>query len=281
LTVIATLSVAVIPKLQERAKGSRGGDLLQGWLLEARQMALRDRAPRGLRLFVDPATNMVLTAQYIQQPDNLTGGACVVDTSNPNVLNHVLFQPFLPLNQPALDVTGGQGTANSGLWPIQPGDYLQIQGGQAHLIASVDVANNAVFTVTAVWGPANLPPTQTTNYAIIRQPRPMTGEQLLQLPDDVGIDPTLSVADSTPLSSLGNTYDIVFTPSGTLTGPLGNASSKIILWVRDYTQDLNDQPGQMPLIAVFCRTGRTGGFPNNYQNGNPYLYVLDPRATGL
>jgi prepilin-type N-terminal cleavage/methylation domain-containing protein len=309
LTVIATLSVAVIPKLQERAKASRGGDLLQGWLLEARQMALRDRAIRGVRLLVTTDPNYGVVARqalYIQQPDYLTGGACVVDTSNPNVMNHVLFQAFPPLNQPALDVTGGQGTVNTSLWPIQPGDYIQIQGGQAHLITSVDVANNAVFTATAVWGPANLPPAPTTNYTIIRQARPMTGEPVLDLPDDVIVDLNLIQLPGNPLpppvyyqrsspdvtaatmTQSGLSYDILFTPSGTLTGSIGDGNGKIILWVRDATQDA-DQPGQQPLIVVFCRTGRTGGFPYNPNQSlwlgrpeaYPYYYVLDPRNTGL
>ena len=301
LTVIATLSVAVIPKIQERAKASRGGDQLQGWLLEAKQMALRDRAPRGIRLFVDLSTKMVLTAQYIQQPDNFTGGAIQFD--NPTMAGANMFKASFI----GVDITGGLSSINpsTGLpyalndpvWPVQPGDFILVQGGVSHQITTVVGPSGAtpafILTVptlqypnaTQLWDPVNLPPAPAPNYiafnyTIIRQPRPMIGEPLLQLPDDVGIDPTLSLADSLPLSSLGGVYDIVFSPSGTLTGTLGNGFSRIILWVRDYTQDI-DQPGQMPLICVFCRTGRTGGFPNNYQNGNPYLYVLDPRATGL
>jgi prepilin-type N-terminal cleavage/methylation domain-containing protein len=282
ITVIATLGVAVIPVIQTRAKASRGGDLLQGWFLEAKQMALRDRAPRGVRLFVDPFTGFILTGQYIQQPDNITGGLtsfASFDTSTPNP-NLVFLNNF--------DVTGGQGT-NTALWPIQIGDYIQIQGGQAHQIVGVNPATattpSSVGTAVPVWNPALGAPGPTTNYTIIRQPRPIPGENILQFPVDVGINPTLSLADSTPFSTLGISYDIVFTPSGTLTGALGNGFNKLIFWVQDYTQDL-DQPGEMPLIAVFCSTGRIGGFQNNYQNagGNPslsYIYVLDPRATGL
>jgi prepilin-type N-terminal cleavage/methylation domain-containing protein len=277
LTVIATLGVAVIPVIQQRAKGSQGGDRLQAWFLEAKQMALRDRAPRGVRLFLDPSTGFILTGQYIQQPDNITGGAssfASFDTTTPNA-SRVFLNGF--------DVTGGQG-ANQAFWPIQSGDYIQIQGGQAHQIAMVDntTTPNSVLTAVPVWNPALGSPSPTPNYTIIRQPRPIPGEAILQFPDDVGINPKLSLADSTSLSALGTSYDIVFSPSGTLTGPLGNGFSKIIFWVQDYTQDL-DQPGEMPLICVFCRTGRTGGFQNNYQNGmaNAYIYVLDPRATGL
>jgi hypothetical protein len=233
-----------------------------------------------VRLFLDPSTGFVLTGQYIQQPDNITGGAtsfASFDTSGmPPNPNRVFLNGF--------DVTGGQG-ATQAYWPIQVGDYIQIQGGQAHQIALVDntTTPNSVVTAVPVWNPALGAPGPTTNFTIIRQPRPIPGEPFLQFPDDVGINLNLSLADSTPLSALGTTsFDIVFSPSGTLTGALGNGFSKIIFWVQDYTQDL-DQPGEMPLICVFCRTGRTGGFQNNYQNGmaNAYFYVYDPRATGL
>jgi hypothetical protein len=95
-----------------------------------------------------------------------------------------------------------------------------------------------------------------------------------------------SVPDGTVASNTtsGLSYDILFTPSGTLTGTLGDGTGKIVLWVRDITQD-PDQPGEQPLIVIFCRTGRVGGFPINTDpnigGGWPYYYVLDPRATGF
>ena len=301
LVVLATLAVAVVPKVQERAKASRGGDQLHGWYLEAKQMSVRDRALRGVRLLIDPNTMLATSALYIQQPDSLTGGQCAVDTTNPAVLNHAVFQPFQ--GQPALDVTGGQGGITA-LYPIQPGDYLQIQGGPAHLIQSVDVLNNGVFTVTPIWGTTTTtpqgtaPPGPTTNYTIIRIPRPIIGEPVLYFPDNVAVDFTTntptsmhSIPDWTAatITPTGLSFDILFTPSGTLTGSIGESFNKVILWVRDYTQD-PDQPGEQPLIVIFSRTGRTGGFPVNtnqglYPPGNPalfpYYYVLDPRATGF
>src|SRR5262249_46388837 len=147
-------------------------------------------------------------------------------------------------------------------------------------------------TSQAIWDAVNLPPGPTTNYVIIRQPRPIPGEAPLQLPDDVAIDYQLSVPNipSAAQSALTNSYyDILFTPSGPLTGPLGDSNGKIILWVRDITQD-PDQPGEQPLIVVFSKTGRIGGFPVNpdqtkfpagYPNLYPYYFVLDPRASGL
>ena len=142
-----------------------------------------------------------------------------------------------------------------------------------------------------------LPAFSTTSYQITRVPRPIAGEDILKLPDDVVIDMNLIAAASPnpyyqrsfPDASAATPYDIMFTPSGVLTGRIGGGFGKIILWVRDATQD-PDQPGDQPLVVVFSKTGRIGGFPSNpdqnlYPTGAPtlfpYYYVYDPRNSGL
>src|SRR5262249_17912212 len=91
-------------------------------------------------------------------------------------------------------------------------------------------------------------------------------------------------------------YDIVFTPSGALTGTLGNGNGKLILWLRDLTKDYPLPPnpqndtGDQPLLVIFSRTGRIGAVPFTtdptlFPAGNPalypYYYALDPRSSGL
>jgi hypothetical protein len=184
---------------------------------------------------------------------------------------------------------------------VQLGDYIQLYGGTSYKILGVQsVTYDATNTPTSLlllanleFSAQNLPPNPTSNYLITRQPRPIAGEALLQLPDDVVIDPGLPLPN--PPVTLGNpigsrpqvagppfNYDILFTPTGALTGPLGDSNGKIVLWVRDFAQD-SDQPGAMPLVVIFSRTGRIGGFPSNPDPvlGDPYIYVLDPRNTGL
>src|SRR5438552_197842 len=76
MVVLMALAVAVIPRVQERSKAARGADQLQGWLLIAKQTALRDRFPRGIRLnaIVDTDANIVHAhqLQYIEQPPDLS-----------------------------------------------------------------------------------------------------------------------------------------------------------------------------------------------------------------
>src|SRR4051812_12597701 len=80
LVVIAILvmMIAIValfaPKLGERQKTAKGADQLQGWLLEVKQLAKRDGAPRGVRLYIDPATGYCNELSYIEQLPDLTGG---------------------------------------------------------------------------------------------------------------------------------------------------------------------------------------------------------------
>src|SRR3954468_14225173 len=73
ISVLATLVVAVGPKLGEDQRASRGADQLSGWLLMARQRALRDKKPRGLRMIGDPKTGYVHSLQFIEQPEPVYG----------------------------------------------------------------------------------------------------------------------------------------------------------------------------------------------------------------
>jgi prepilin-type N-terminal cleavage/methylation domain-containing protein len=279
LTVIATLSVLIIPRVNQRAKAARGGERLVGWLLEARGRAQRDGEPRGVRLLFGSSGGAISTAGavtdavFIGRPDPFTGGLLTFTSTNSVSITGV-------------DLSGGQAATAPDLWPVQAGDFLQVQGGPSYLISGVTagVGTPPVSTVTT----ANLmysagPPNPTSNYVIIRGARPLPGEEPLSLPDDVIVDATKSMP-IIPVPLVGQVptlyYDILFTPAGTVTGSLGDSNGKIILWVRDASQD-PDQPGEQPLIVIYTRSGAVAAVPSNPQNPtNPYQFVTDPRNSG-
>jgi hypothetical protein len=79
-----------------------------------------------------------------------------------------------------------------------------------------------------------------------------------------------------------------------VTGPIGTANGKIVLWIRDVSKDYPLPPnptsdtGDQHLLVILTRTGRIGAVqfnndPNVPSPGNydPYFYVYDPRASGL
>jgi prepilin-type N-terminal cleavage/methylation domain-containing protein len=80
---------------------TRGAEQLQGWLLIAKQRALRDGAPRGVRLLGDPSNPQFVTQlQYIEQPNDYTQGfAEVKDPSTlppPQTGTWATGSPILP-----------------------------------------------------------------------------------------------------------------------------------------------------------------------------------------
>src|SRR5207302_5844607 len=106
----------------------------------------------------------------------------------------------------------------------------------------------------------------TDQYRIDRRPRPVPGEDTVFLPEGVIIDfSLLNPADPNSARSkltgdlisvgppLVQNLDILFAASGAILGPAGR-TGKIILWVRDETQD-PATPGEQTLITVFTRNG--------------------------
>lgn len=84
ISVLSTLVIAFGPTLGEKQRASRGADQLQGWFFLAKQRALRDQKPRGLRLIADSTSTFATTVpgaagayvrqlQLIEQPEPLQG----------------------------------------------------------------------------------------------------------------------------------------------------------------------------------------------------------------
>jgi hypothetical protein len=165
----------------------------------------------------------------------------------------------------AADFSGGFGLPVSNLWPVQAGDYLEVNGGLPHRIASL---SDTLTLVLASPLPASIPAANPTmNYRIIRAPR-IQGEDQLQMPADIVIDLGTNTTYGNPLPQdpLTSTIDILFSPSGAVIGR-GTSTDSIYLWVRDSTLPLAQ--GDNTLVAVQVRTGATFAYPvDNTPNPN-------------
>jgi prepilin-type N-terminal cleavage/methylation domain-containing protein len=133
-------------------------------------------------------------------------------------------------------------------------------------------------------------PYQTQDYRIIRQPRVLTGENPLELPQNVVVDFTFTPPMTTPNLSFvpglapGQTQvDILFSPSGALLSTDQTIGSKAIFWLRDRTLNPPDPPGDQVLIGVFFQTGQISAHPPDLSNPpNSYFnYFLDGRSSGM
>jgi prepilin-type N-terminal cleavage/methylation domain-containing protein len=288
ILVLATLAVAFLPRIGQQERSARGADLVQRWLLIAKQRALSDRAPTGVRLIINPSEpNVVRELVYIQQPDDYSKGRFVNGGAGQSTFSGADF------------TGGGLSLGADDEAPVQAGDYLEVYGGgPVTQITQVVDANTLRHGGTTPSGTAG-----TTNYRIIRQPRRLQGETPLKLPQDIAIDLTFSrfvpsrEVRTSPTSTI-TFREILFSPSGGAVGK-GTTTDKIILYVRDMTLDLDTQAnppvptrGGPTLITVFTRTGFIAA---QYVNPDPtlggpypagsveYLYfnTRDPRSSGL
>lgn len=159
------------------------------------------------------------------------------------------------------------------LWAVQIGDFIEI-GTTASGANNVYVVTALSNTTTAsLFGPTGLATlSATTNFRVMRQPRPYSGEPPLQLPPGVIVDIGTNGAYGGPLpvNPSTNQVEIVFAPSGAVIGagtgtnialPGGTpGSSNIQLWLRDSREDpvsgtTNMFNGQQRLVTVVPRVG--------------------------
>jgi prepilin-type N-terminal cleavage/methylation domain-containing protein len=285
IAFLAGLTVAFLPAISSQTAEANGAANLQGWLNIARQKAIRNQNPYGLRLWVQDTTTMwVNECQYIEQPDDFTGGTTGTLTTsvgaNPGVYDLVTFA--------GVDLTGGFGIDTT-LWPVQVGDYLEVIGtGLMHrIILPIDGTH-----VTLATGTPFQISSPTTAWRILRQAR-VIGSETLPLPTDVVIDLSTNVGTSpawtapftvnnplpvTQMATGGAYVDVLFSPAGGLITP-NLADSKMCLWVRlpDTTNvagnsQLNPFAGTPTIIAVFAQTGLVGAYPP-VSSGTPYSDV--------
>jgi hypothetical protein len=235
LAVLATLAIAFLPNAASSERESRGAVQLHGWLNIAKQKALRDQAPRGLRLWVAASPGAIVTGntpvpggvtdcQYIEQPDDYAVGMVQSGLPNPPPSPNSGYTMLNCLQFSGADLTNGfsatttidttqQLTSNQRnrtdvkekFWTVQPGDYVEFFGsGLMHQIIQVGVPDNSNPAVgkmpfVVIQPPLPFPITSPTkSYRIVRSPRPV-GEEMLKMPEGTLIDLSTNAHLGNPL----------------------------------------------------------------------------------
>ncbi len=246
IVVLAALTVLVT---QSGAFGSQqvvsAADRASGWLLIAKQRALRDGQPRGVRFAMTADPNNPTTyfrvreAQYIEQPDpwipnadqelNPTGPRIAfvyqVDPANQSVIK--TRQVFFVSNNPAdvvefnnRGVTGGHmlllpefGTSFliASVAPVTTPFTAQGVSFTAATAVEIKLASppdlSAAFSPAAGGGPA-AGTMVTYKFAIQAPPQPLLGEPALQLTGNIVIDLRLVNLAATPPSPVTTTFGV-------------------------------------------------------------------------
>jgi prepilin-type N-terminal cleavage/methylation domain-containing protein len=286
IALLAALVIAFFPSISSQTDEAGGAVSLQGWLNIARQKAIRNQQPFGLRLWIkDPNTMYATECQYIEQPDDFTGGtvATVNSRGNPG--------PWDTLVIAGADPTGG--FADPTLFAVLPGDYIELLGsGLMHRIVAVNTAPPSFSLATAI--PYQISTgTPTSSYRILRQPR-VVGEERMPLPSTVVVDlstnikysqapyglpvqvplvPVYAVGLPPPNPPTGYYVDVLFSPSGSVITP-SLAANYMAFWVRlpDINNPTNEFAGTPTIIAVWAQTGLAAAYPPVPGN-NPYVDI--------
>ena len=284
LLVLSTLLIGFGGRMMESRRSNSGADLLQKWLLIAKQRALRDQTPTGLRLIAGTG-GLVNQLVYVQQPRDLSLEPATISFTKSTVPG-----PGHPPPYDVVDLAGAIGSND--FWGpfgmgayqnVQIGDYLQINGGRLNRVVAVPKATTLNILNTPTTGgttPPDASHVSTSQFVIVRSSRPLQGEDPLQLPQDVAIDTTTNSTYGNALPTDPFT-EIIFGPDGRVIGP-GTTTGKIILWVRDVTQ-LN---AEQSLIVIYTRTGFIASHPVDTTPGainpysDPYSFTRDGRTSG-
>jgi hypothetical protein len=161
---LGVITFAFLPTVQDKQRVARGASLVQGWLAIAKNLAIRDGAPRGVRLRgVNNTSNLITSCQHVEQPDDLFQGGSITiigvhattgydqtGTAPDGVPNSYTYDL---LGASGVDFCGGfkapsdppgpfdpTSTAN---WPIQAGDYIDFKGGVTPSVLKFVVANTS------------------------------------------------------------------------------------------------------------------------------------------
>ena len=373
LLTLAAMTVAFLPTLNNYQKVQSGASRVQGWFLTAKQRALRDQVPRGIRLLVETINGrqVVRTLQYTEQPEDYSLGLLTVSADSQHAT----------VSGSGVDLGGGfdpSGNAsNLSFWPVQPGDFLMVGQDPTKPIFRITfvTSNNFSPANQITTANANLPVASASLYRVIRAPRALAGEAPLLLPQDVVIDvtgdkdtnlnPRASQIPNGGSASAVQYYDILFAPTGAVTGvyftynaasvvltttatagatslsvnalpaalaagqqilfhnaninvtvasaaaagattisvsPIGATIStgdvgegtgstrsgfpgKVILWMKDITQDMNSSGqsiGQQALVTVYCRTGCISVHPvDTASPSTPFDFSQDGQDSGM
>ncbi len=240
ISFLAALLVLIGPGLLKSEKAARGAQTLQGILFVAKQQALRDRNPYGIRLLQDSDTQ-VRSFQYIQQPGDFTGGKVMRSPTDPT-----------KIVVSGVDLSGGLGT-DSTLWPVQRGDFIQISTDPFNQIAGVDPATSTITLANSYLGTSGT--TLTDQYRIARSARPAPGEDTILLPDGVIVD--MGTNRSIITADQRGYFDILFAPSGGIQGGVGGPQQgKIILYPHRADRCLCRRHREFRSLLVHARPAR-------------------------
>jgi prepilin-type N-terminal cleavage/methylation domain-containing protein len=281
LTVLLALTaIYVVPAFQDNKNIIRGVDRVSTVLLIAKQRALRDQRPVGVRFEVD-TEGSCRSLRYVEQPDLLTGQRAILTQGSTTVM------------LPGVDLRGSAPPGDLENYNVQPGDWIRFLTPPPNTSQNMELSSNPAWPEGGV-SVFNAPGTtrEVGPFSIIRQTRPVPGEDVVELPQNVvvnlqavsninseyGVPQRFRHFNPPPANPYQRYfYEIVFSPSGGVFNRY--SATPIVLWVHDATKSPTD-PATARLIGIYPRTGLVGAH-ELAPGANPLAFALDGKSSGL
>ncbi|MCZ2343292.1 MAG: type II secretion system GspH family protein [Bacteroidales bacterium] len=303
-------------------------DKVSGWLMVAKNRAVRDGNAQGVRFFING--NTITEAQYIEKPPKpLTPNPAMVpdgariafvystDTSTPpNITARRVYyvqgshtppppspSDLFDSTPPLIQTTAGTdylllSEFQSAYRIIGMGSTITITvGGKTETARELTLAEYPDLAAAHTASGGSSVTHVTYGFAFQQSPRPVFGEQTLQIGENTCIDyqqppslppppstvTTIGVPFTVPPSPPPLYFDILFTPSGQV---ITTASSSIIaLWVRDPTKTWNphDFPnaGEQVLVVIYPKTGSISTCLVNPNPADTHKFAYEGINAGL
>ena len=309
ILILAGLGLRFIPNLNKNKGVPNAVTQIEGWVNLSKQQALRDHRPHGVRLIHD-GDGRCTSLQYIEQPDPVAPRGPGLSLWLHRDVNPMTMLPTGPTKATLVQQTT-MGVDNPTPWEgVEIGDFLELS---FEVTGTSLVTNIAGGTLTldrpvegsefAVLPPSGAPIVMRNGFKVIRSPRPLVGEPMLQVHRDVYIDLAASYpcpinwAIPAPFTGYSvnaswgpkpiplaeqkappgvdvNHIDILFNSSGVVANaPTG----QYILTVRHI-----DRPNDVLLVCVYTRTGKiTAHSADVDSGGNPYTFTRDGKNPGF
>jgi prepilin-type N-terminal cleavage/methylation domain-containing protein len=172
ILMLAALAVMFMPNVAAQANEANAAALLQNWLNVAKQKALRDQSPRGLRLLLDYTTT---TAAFVQPAVGATVTITVASTTN-TAGNSLVLPPGPGPTPGQILYVQDKGVApfpntnvHKGYFQVTQVNHSTSKITMTNLGAASSSAPGSLFKVGAVVTPKTI-----SNAEYIEQPDPFT-----------------------------------------------------------------------------------------------------------
>jgi prepilin-type N-terminal cleavage/methylation domain-containing protein len=274
---LAAIAMVVAPSAINKDRTASAVLQVQGALQIARARAVRDNLPRGVRLIWN-GRDQVTEYQYIEMAPMLVpnpGGPLGV---TPYAATTPPYVEFSYPTTAAGAVGNPAGLRSCTIIGLDPSHQVQVFAGGTlylptlgtwHRITAASGTNPMTVTLDAYPDQQLGAETRwrTYHFGLNGGPRTLLGEPTLPLPQGTCVDLSLSQ----PPGGGGQDYDILFTPSGLLTGGSTQGRGQVFLWVRDPNKPANfTQGGEQLVVSIKAKTGGIGAAPVDW-GGDPFI----------